>query len=458
MPLHTTLDEDASRATAGRAAATHLVLCLEAQRPLAGSALCDLAGVNAVVIGRGERREVVDETDDAGPVRVIRVPDQRMSRRHLRLERVMGRWIFKDLGSRNGTAVDGERAAEGGLRDGSLIEVGRSFLELRHTDDELTSAPTDMPTLVPAFSNDLAALERVARTSLEVLLLGESGTGKEVAARWAHRASGRTGPFVAVNCGAVPGNLVESELFGVRHGAFSGANEDREGWVRAAQGGTLFLDEIAELPLSSQAALLRVLQERCVVPVGGTEAVPVDFRLMAATHTDLAERVAAGKFRDDLYSRVVGFTLTLPPLRQRRVDMGTLIASLLLRVAPDAANTTSLSLDAARALMQCRWPHNVRQLEKCLAVAVALAEGGRVELDHLPPAVRDGDATEQLAPSTPLGVVDAARRDEIVALLAQEGGNVSAVAREMGKARTQIVRWIARYQIDIERARTLRDD
>jgi DNA-binding NtrC family response regulator len=298
--------------------------------------------------------------------------------------------------------------------------------------------------------------------------LGESGTGKDVAARAVHRLSRRTGAFVAVNCGAIASELLESELFGAERGAFTGATEKRIGFVRAADKGTLFLDEIGDMPAPVQVALLRVLEQREVVPVGSHRAIPVDFRLICATHRDLKAQVAAGAFRADLYARIAGFDFPLWSLRERREDLGQLIAALLPSIEGGAALT--FSPEAVRAMLAHRWPLNIRELHKCLALASVLADTGRVELSHLPDDVRraastpaaSGISTEAsaalgkaadpgLASGNGVEAVsprDRARRERLMTLLDQHAGNVSHVARDMGKARSQVQRWLIKYGLD----------
>src|SRR5207302_1217977 len=189
---------------------------------------------------------------------------------------------------------------------------------------------------------------------------GETGTGKEVIARAIHAASRRPGAFVAVNCGALAPNLVESELFGHKKGAFSGATEDHNGLVRAADKGTLLLDEIGDLPVPTQAALLRVLQQREVLPLGTTKPMPVDLRVVAASHRDLEAEVGAGRFREDLWSRLAGYTAQLPALRDRREDLGLLVAALLARLVQ--TRPIRFTSEAGLALVQYDWPRNVREL------------------------------------------------------------------------------------------------
>jgi transcriptional regulator with GAF, ATPase, and Fis domain len=287
-----------------------------------------------------------------------------------------------------------------------------------------------------------------------VVLQGETGTGKEIVASAVHRLSHRSGTFLPVNCGGIPETLIESELFGSRKGAFSGADKDRPGLVRSADHGTLFLDEIGELSPSAQASLLRVLQDGEILPIGATQPIRVDVRVLAATNRDLDELVARDKFREDLLARISGFMVWLPPLRERREDLGILIGALLQRQVDDRVSKISFSCDAARALLLYDWPLNVRELEKCLAASVVLSGMGRIELEHLPVRIRTPPSKSGSAPTTrsnkqeSLRETDRRRREELLALLREHRGNVSAVARALGKARIQVQRWIKRYRID----------
>ena len=279
---------------------------------------------------------------------------------------------------------------------------------------------------------------------------GETGTGKELLARGAHELSGRSGAFVAVNCGALPTGLVESQLFGHVKGAFSGAVRDEPGFFRAADGGTLFLDEIADLPSASQAALLRALQEREVMPVGATRPAKVDLRVVAATHQPLEAMIERGGFRRDLLARLAGFTLELPPLRARRMDLGLLVASLLRRLAPDRADSVMLTPAAGQALFRHDWPLNTRELEQCLARALALAGDEPIDLHHLPATVTAprGAAPAGPSPDARFSERDARLRLELLEELARHQGNLADVARAMGKARMQVHRWCRRFGID----------
>jgi len=307
-------------------------------------------------------------------------------------------------------------------------------------------------TLQTPLAHQFRLLGQVAQSQVAVVIRGDSGTGKELCARAVHKLSGRGGAFVAVNCGALPDTLVETELFGYRKGAFSGANEDRPGLLRSADRGTIFLDEIGDLPAPAQAAFLRALQEQEVVPVGGTRPVAVDFRLCAATHRDLDKLVTRGDFRADLLARISGYTVTLPPLRERREDLGLIVGTLLRRLFPDRADEVTFSSEAARALFAHEWPLNVRELEKALQAAVVLAAGEAVAVWHLPEAVRGAalDSSSSGGSAKPLSEEDRALRADLEARFREHKGNISAVARSMGKARMQIQRWVKRLGLDPE--------
>ncbi len=229
-------------------------------------------------------------------------------------------------------------------------------------------------------------IEKVARSMAPALVQGESGTGKELVARAIHEVSARAGqPFVAVNCGAIPENLLEAEFFGYRKGAFTGANEDRAGFFQAANGGTLFLDEIGDLPLAMQSKLLRVIQERAVRPVGAVNELPLNVRIVSATHKDLGHEVAAGRFRQDLFYRLNVIRIAVPPLRERRGDLEPISLALLDRIARDAGVSPAprLTLAAHERLARYAFPGNVRELENLLHRAVALSSGDLIDAGDL---------------------------------------------------------------------------
>jgi DNA-binding NtrC family response regulator len=305
----------------------------------------------------------------------------------------------------------------------------------------------DIPAVFRTLSLDLEReidnLVRVARTDVSILVKGETGTGKELIAQAVHAISGRKGPFVPVNCGALPRTLIESELFGHREGAFSGARQGHIGLARKADGGTLFLDEVAELPEESQVALLRLLQEGEVRPVGSADTVKVNVRVIAATHRDLELRMAEGRFRADLLGRLRGYEMTLPPLRDRIEDIGSIIGTLLDRIAPDDKEVT-FKPRAAFALFAYSYPMNVRELEQALRAAVALASGREIGLEHLPPDIRAcAKVMHKLRPE------DVALRAHLIELFRQNRGNVNATARALSKYPVQIRRWCRTFGIDL---------
>ncbi|MEM8993697.1 MAG: sigma-54 dependent transcriptional regulator [Acidobacteriota bacterium] len=299
-----------------------------------------------------------------------------------------------------------------------------------------------------ALASDLG---KVGPTAASVLVRGETGTGKELVARRLHALSPRAeGPFVALNCAAVPETLLESELFGHRKGAFTGADRDRAGRFREAHGGTLFLDEIGDLPAAAQAKLLRVLQERIVEPLGGGPAVDVDVRVVAATHRDLKALAQTGEFREDLYYRLCVVELLLPALRDRGDDVVLLARAFLQAIRPNRAELTP---EAASALRRHPWPGNVRELRNAIERAAIFADGP-VDLGDLPPDVRtavgDGAPFGAAAPTParwPEGTVfqdakqrsiDAFERDFFSALLERHGGNISAAARDASMHRQNL--------------------
>ncbi|MCG8419266.1 MAG: sigma-54-dependent Fis family transcriptional regulator [Proteobacteria bacterium] len=437
----------------------YLVLVMECERPAFGSARYDITEIGSVLLTGGPRRHSATSSD--GRALVIDVPDRCMSAPHARIVKRFGHWLIENAGSKNGTYVGRTQVARHRLSDGDIIRTGRTLFLFRNV--LVTGEPgsqlgreeseNDPITMSAAFAGTLQSLGRVAEANLPVLLIGESGTGKEVLARAVHYWSGRSGPFVAVNCGAIPQELAESMFFGHRRGAFSGATDDSDGYVRAAHGGTLFLDEIGDLRPSVQTVLLRTLQEREVTPVGESSPIPVDFHLNSATHQDLEGLVAAGHFRHDLWARISGYVIHLPPLRERREDIGFLYGQFLRR---EGANN-AISLSTALQLLEYPWPANVRELRNVTRRAVVLAGTSRVHSNHLPAAVTSGSSASSDGASAAVPVPDCQspewtdedqeRREQLVTHLHTHDGNVSAVARAMGKDRRQIHRWLKRYDL-----------
>jgi DNA-binding NtrC family response regulator len=295
----------------------------------------------------------------------------------------------------------------------------------------------------------LDLVERVAPTDATVLIQGESGTGKEVIAKAVHHASPRAArPFVAVNCGAVPETLLESELFGYVRGAFTGAAGSKLGLFEEADGGTLFLDEIAEMPVGLQVKLLRALQSGEVRRLGATQAATIDVRVLAATNGDLASRIAQGSFREDLFYRLNVIQMTLPPLRDRREDIPALAEHFLARAAAKLGRTLRLSPAALERVLRYPWPGNVRELENAIERAAILARTEAVEPDDLPPHVSAG---LQLGPSPALPrqiTLAEAERAHILQTLERFGRNHSGAAEALGIGRTTLWRKLKEYGIE----------
>jgi len=391
----------------------------------------------------------------------LALADTEISRQHAIVELADDdTWWVRDTGSRNGTFVDGARIAERvPIAHGTVIRVGRTLLvaavvDLRG-DERLAAPPSETAMIgdsVPALRLH-AEIGLVASRPLPVLVLGETGVGKELIAEEIHRRSKRGGAFVPVNCAAIAPTLAESELFGHVAGAFTGANRASDGLFVAADGGTLFLDEIGELPADLQPKLLRALANGEVRAVGSSIGRTVDVRVVAATLRDLDAAVREDRFRADLFNRLAAWRIEVPPLRERRDDIVALAHGFLRR-----HGSLALTTDAAEALLLHDWAGNIRQLEAVIAAAAVRAEAARSDLDlvHLPPelAARLGQrGTGAAATALPVLVPPAANaaptRDELVAVLQREGGNVARVAEHYGKDRQQIYRWAKRFDIDL---------
>jgi transcriptional regulator of acetoin/glycerol metabolism len=441
----------APTSAAGPHLCLYLVLCGE--RPLLGGMAFDLTGVREVVLGRGG--PLGASASGPGTAR-IDVPDGTMSGEHARLVPGADGTLLEDLGSRNGTRVHGETTKRATLRDGDWFVVGRSAFLVRQVTAIIPAGPFSahaaaaLATFVPALAQTFQTAADLAPSRVSILLLGETGAGKEVVAHEIHALSNRPGKFVAVNCAALPETLVESELFGYRRGAFSDAREDRAGLIRGADGGTLLLDEIGDLPLASQAKLLRVLQDGQVAALGAAAPVQIDLRVLAATHQSLDQLVRAGRFRADLLGRLGGFTITVPPLRDRIEDLGLLAATILQRHAGAQAGDYRLTADAVCTLLLRQWPMNVRELDRVLHAALELARAKKeIGVEHLGAEPRLAEPT--LLPTAELEA-------QLRRLLRQRAGNVSAVARELGKARMQVHRWMTQFGIDPAEFRDGGDD
>jgi DNA-binding NtrC family response regulator len=363
--------------------------------------------------------------------------------------------LVRDLGSLNGTIVDGVGVFHARLRSGSTLTLGRTQIQLHLGREQLElplSTRGEFGVAVgrsPAMKRVFAVLERAAASDATLLLEGETGTGKEVIAESVHRESPRhDGPFVVVDCGAIPHDLLESELFGHEKGAFTGAVAAREGAFEAASGGTLLLDEIGELPEDLQPKLLRALERREVKRVGSNKHVKVDVRLVAATNRDLRAEVNAKRFRPDLYYRLAVVQIRLPPLRERTEDIPLLVERIV--VALGAADRPEASLlrspQFLSGLASHAWPGNVRELrnyvERCLALAA------QAPFDESP--ARQGESAPAIDPTVPLrqgreAWVRHFERNYLERLLAHHGNNVSAAARAAGVERIHLYRLLWRH-------------
>ncbi len=301
------------------------------------------------------------------------------------------------------------------------------------------------------FLDVLRLAEQVAPTESTVLIQGESGTGKEVIARYIHELSTRTeGPFLSLNCGALPESLLESELFGHVKGSFTGAVRDKQGLFAAARGGTFFLDEIGEMSPATQVKLLRVLQEREAIPVGGTEAIPVDVRVVCATNRDLEDEIKRGRFRTDLYYRLNVIAIHLPPLRDRPEDIPVFVDAFMRRIAKEHGDEAKrLASEALDAIQVYDWPGNVRELENALERAVVLTKGDLIPLTAIPEKIRQRRA-EPLVTERPHAnpTLDVVERAYITWVLQSEGGNKTRAAEVLGIDPSTLYRKLSRYESD----------
>jgi transcriptional regulator with PAS, ATPase and Fis domain len=433
-----------------------LFVLLDCDRPWAGASRFTLAGTDEVTIGRGSKNRCLRETANSTRRLALTLPTATLSSKHVRLLRVGDDWAIQDRGSRNGTWLNNHRIDYDELSDRDVFQVGRTFFIFRRymglesgsilTDILEEAATESQPSLVslsPEISLENQSLRSIAQSSLAVLILGSTGTGKELTAKAIHDLSGRSGQFCAVNCGAIPTGLVESVLFGHVKGAFSGAVTNQLGVIRAADEGTLFLDEIGDLAPPAQAALLRVLQESEVVPIGGSQPIPVNLRIISATHQPLQDLVQEGRFRADLYARTAGYVHQLRPLESRLEDFGLLFGQLLRRAAADATEKVTITTEAGWALLRHPWSLNIRELEQAIARAVVLGKSGPLALKHFPFVLTQPGRSEsgfKLKEAS----AELALRQQLDELLREHQGNVTAVARALGKGPTQVQRWLKR--------------
>jgi transcriptional regulator with PAS, ATPase and Fis domain len=394
--------------------------------------------------------------DSTAPSWVVK--DPLVSSQHSVITKEGDAYKLSDLASRNGTAVDGQMVKEPvKLRDGAVIFLGTQVAVFRTvTENELAAIQADIAsplgpvaTVSPGTAVVCQVLRKLAPSDCEILLTGETGVGKEVYAKAVHNLSGRAGRFVAINCAALPRELVESELFGYVKGAHSQARESKRGLFEEAEGGTLFLDEVGEMPADLQTKLLRFLQDRLLVPLGATRARRLDTRVLAATSRTTAPKGSSTVgLRADLAARLGAEPIRLPPLRHRIEDVGALAAYFLgqrpLRFEPLAF----------QALALYAWPGNVRELEKVVGNAELLARGKpAVTLEDLPAAIAQTPGHAKAQPTGAPVRPPPPSATELEELLQRFNGNVLRVARELGRTPPLIYRWCRRFKLDPERFR-----
>jgi DNA-binding NtrC family response regulator len=414
-----------------------------------------LAFVLVVPREAGPERVPVDGTLLVGkhPDNDVVIDAPGVSRYHLELRAEADRVVVRDVGSKNGTFFDGARVTEVRVGPGATVRIGGPGglalgVELMARPQLAPSARDRFGPLIgeaPAMRQVFAVLERTAGTDVTLLVHGETGTGKELVARAIHEASPRAaGPYVVVDCGAIPEALIESELFGHVPGAFTDARDTRKGAFELADGGTLFLDEIGELPLDLQPKLLRAVESRTIQRLGEGQRRAVNVRLVAATHRDLTSEVKAGRFRQDLYFRLAVVTVQLPPLRERGQDILRLAQHLLADLgAPDALHFEG---EVARALMTYAWPGNVRELRNAIERALHLgAEHALPMGDAEPLPTPTTEAPDLPFKEAKAQIVSTFERAYVERLIERHGGNISAAARDAGIDRNYLYRLIEKH-------------
>jgi transcriptional regulator with GAF, ATPase, and Fis domain len=416
----------------------------------------------AVQISLPRGRVVLGRNPDPEDVPRLRHPT--VSRQHAAVEWEprAGAFALVDLASHNGTSLDGARmepSSRARLSDGCVVRLGDvvCVVEIGEGADD---APAVSRESVPGDSAAARALRvQIARAAADpspALIVGPTGTGKESVAAELHRLSKRAGELVTVNCAAVSAHLFESQLFGHEKGAFTGATSAQPGLFRSAQGGTLFLDEVGEMPLELQAKLLRAVQQREVIAVGSSRAERVDVRVVAATNRDLAADVERGAFRRDLYSRLALWQVRVPPLTERRADLLDWLARLhrawLTERGARVDGALDLDADAAEALLLAVWPENLRGLDRLVHELAASPRAEPVTAARLPAWVteRPGATSSSPAPpdAEPRVLPPAPTRDELVAVLEQNGWSVRATASHFQRDRRQIYRWMDSFGIE----------
>ena len=406
-------------------------------------------GAEPLVVGRDAASNLV-------------LSDPRVSALHAELLATPRGVRVRDLGSKNGVWVESVRLTEGYLTEPTTIFIGPIEVEFEPAQgtERFTLATSErfhgLYGRSPSMRELFARLERAAQTSLTVLIEGETGTGKELVAQAVHAASAqRKGPFVVVDCGAIPENLAEAALFGHARGAFTGATADRESPFVEANGGTIFLDELGELPIDLQPKLLRALAERRVKAVGAKDYVPFDARIVAATRRDLSRAVNEGSFRSDLYFRVAQVRVTTPPLRERSEDVPGLVKAFL-ESKKLAAVYRRITRESMARLVRHDWPGNVRELRNVVEVAVALADDGPIDiaaplgtsaggLDRSGSMMGDDKSVELGYHDAKRTALDRFEKAYFAELLERAGGNIAEISRRAGLQRTHVRKYLVAH-------------
>jgi transcriptional regulator with GAF, ATPase, and Fis domain len=441
---HTTLSIGAESVPARARAVPGAILIFAGNRP---AARVYRAGGGSLELGR---QELAVGTDSDGLI----------SRRHVRLCFSGTSWLVEDLGSRNGTFVDGRPVTPSvEVPPGSLVRVGGALLRVVSDVVPFEHYVTGVRNGVVAGPSLRRALEAVGRAAqsagggASLLILGETGTGKELAARAFHEASGRAGaPFVIVNCATIPRELGERLLFGSRRGAYSGAT-DATGYLQAAHGGTLCLDEVAELSLEVQSKLLRVIETREVLRLGATSHEHVDIRLCAATWRDLRAEVVAGRFREDLYFRISQPEVRLPPLRERPEEIPWHVEQVLAQLDGEGERQLSVAAGYVEACAARAWPGNVRELRGEVRRAVLAATAAPSVLDaeclgETAGIALSGSGIPSSAPAEAAVPTESFPNDAIAAAMVTAAGNVAGAARQLGVHRNKVRRWLERHGVE----------
>lgn len=427
-----------------------------------------LPAAGTVSIGRSEENQ-------------IRIDTPSVSRRHALLQ-LGTRPMIEDLGGTNGTFIQRKRTTISpetlGLRQlsGEAAEIsvgehatlgGVTIVLRRAVPPPSKPGANDGDAVVvqdPAMQRVFEQAKLAARSPISILIMGETGVGKEVLARAIHEWSPRTArPFMGINCAALSGTLLEGELFGYEKGAFTGAVQARPGLFEAAEGGTVFLDELAELPVATQAKLLRLIEERSVMRLGSRVSRPIDVRFVSATNRDPEREILGSNFRADLFYRLGGMSIHIPPLRERRLDIEPLAELYVQRACRqlDRANVPGLSRAAIAALTACAWPGNVRELKNVIERAVVLCAEGEIGLDHLPPGILAKTGPPVSPAETASGPAAPLMRDElrglerarIIEALAQCLGNQTEAAKMLGISRRTLVSRLAEFNLPRPRKR-----